>query len=247
VLIVDTDPQASATLGLGIHPDTPARSIYHLYMGKVDSDAEQVSLSDIIVRTSSGIDLVPSHLDLVGAEPALYHYPDRYSILAQEIELIKNRYDHILIDTPPFLGQFLINGLIAAEKIALVFSPDSFAINGYENIRLILNDIEEILGKKISIDLAILNRWTDVIPPLTFFDRIGNIFKNTPQRPDFSGDLRRQLKEMVQRDISRVFEVPQSGMVGVSNQRGQPLAFSFPDDEAGLAYAQIAAYLDNGR
>lgn len=243
-MIVDTDPQASATLGLGIHPDTPAHSIYHLYVGAVNPEAEKISLSDLIVRSVSGIDLVPSHLDLIGAEPILYQYPDRFKILAHEIAHIKNRYDHIFIDTPPFLGQFVLNGLYAADQIALVFSPDSFALHGYENICLILKDIEEILGKKVSINIAILNRWFVPVSSLSLFDRIGLLLGRKTEEPDVGEELRSRIKGLVQRDIPRIFEVPDSKMVGVSNQRGMPLALSEPEDPAGKAFATIAEVID---
>lgn len=243
---MDTDPQASATLGLGIHPDTPAHSIYNLYMGKANPDSESVSMSDIIIRTLSGIDLVPSHLDLIGAEPALYQYPDRYYILSQEIALIKNRYDHILIDTPPFLGQFVLNGIIAADKIALVFSPDSFALSGYESVRLILKDIEELLGKKIDIDIAILNRWMREKSNLTLLDKIRGFFDKKRDDINPGDELKKEIEIQVRRDIGRIFVVPESDMIAVSNRRGMPLALSGQEDPAGTIFSNIAEFIDTG-
>lgn len=247
VLIVDTDPQANATLGLGIHPDTPARNIYQFFVDQSTKE-EPIHLADCIIRTVSGIDLVPSHLDLVGAEPVLYQYPDRYEILVREITLIKDRYDHILIDTPPFLGQFMINALIAADRNILVFSPDSFAMNGYENIRVIIRDIEELLDKKIQIHCAVLNRWnTETIKP-GLFDRLSAMFgKGSDKNQDPGDDLKNQLESQIRRDIPLTFQIPESSLVSASQKNGMPLAFTHPDDPAAVMFSRIADELDKGR
>nr|WP_319540889.1 AAA family ATPase [uncultured Methanospirillum sp.] len=246
VLVIDTDPQANATLGLGIHPDTPAHNIYHYYSSQSSPDAEPIPLANLIIRTISNIDLIPSHLDLVGAEPLLYQNPDRYEILARDIVSLKERYDHILIDTPPFLGQFLLNGLIAADRTVIVFSPDSFALNGYENIRMILTDIEEILNKKIQIRMAVLNRWSLPVPEESFFSKFSARFKRQTGKPEQADEIKQILEEQMKREVGTVIQVPDSLQVGLSNRRGMPLAFSNPDDPAAKAFEQVAQALDQG-
>jgi chromosome partitioning protein len=184
----------------------------------------------------------------VGAEPVLYHYPERYNILTKEISTIKSRYDHILIDTPPFLGQFVLNGLIAADKNILVFSPDSFAWNGYENIRLILTDIEEFLGKKITIHMAILNRWDRAECRLSPLDRIYAFMgRKNYSRGDQGDEIKTIVENQMRQDIGIVFLVPESREVIESNRRGMPLAFSNPEDPAALTFASIAEILDQKR
>lgn len=205
-------------------------------------------MSEYIYRTVSGIDLVPSHVDLVGAEPVLYQYPHRYEILGREISLMKDRYDHILIDTPPFLGQFMINGLIAAERNVLVFSPDSFALNGFENIRLIISDIEELLGKKILIHMAVLNRWSVPSEKPGLLEKLRNVFTNKGSDRSVPGDeIRNLMENQLLRDIPTIIKVPESRLITDSQKNGMPLAFSHADDPAAEAFAQIAEYLDIGR
>nr|WP_245926465.1 AAA family ATPase [Methanospirillum lacunae] len=245
VLVIDTDPQANATLGLGIHPDTPARNIYHYYSSQNSPDTDPVSLASLIIRTISNIDLIPSHLDLVGAESLLYQNPERYEILAREVASLKDRYDHILIDTPPFLGQFLLNGIIAADRTVIVFSPDSFALNGYENIRLILSDIEEILNKKIQIKMAVLNRWSLPVSEQSFFSKISARFTRQT-KSDQTEEIKHILEDQMKREVGLVIQVPESQQVGLSNRRGMPLAFSHPEDPAAKAFEQIAQALDQG-
>ena len=245
VLVVDTDPQANATLGLGIHPGTPARTIYNLYMSRAGQGDKDITLSDLIIRTVSGIDLVPSHLDLIGAEPALYEVPDRYEILSHGIESIKTRYDHILIDTPPFLGQFVLNGIIAADRTFLVFSPDTFAMNGYENIRLLFSDIEEILGKRVTIDTAILNRWDRAKKTGKISARIESFMERFRSPKQGTGeDPRIQIEEQIRREMDRVFLVPESSRVGISQRNGIPLAFTSPGDPAAEEFSRIAESVD---
>ncbi len=233
-------------MGLGIHPDTPAHNIYHYYSSQSSPDVEPIPLSNLIIRTISNIDLIPSHLDLVGAEPKLYQNPDRYEILAKDITSLKERYDHILIDTPPFLGQFLLNGLIAADRTVIVFSPDSFALNGYENIRMILTDIEEILNKKIQIKMAVLNRWSLPVPEESFLSKISARFKKQSEKPEQADEIKQILEEQMKREVGTVIQVPDSQLVGLSNRRGMPLAFSNPDDPAAKAFEQVAQALDQG-
>jgi len=220
--------------------------MYHYYSTQSSPDTDPIPLASLIIRTISNIDLIPSHLDLVGAEPLLYQNPDRYEILARDIASLKERYDHILIDTPPFLGQFLLNGLIAADRTVIVFSPDSFALNGYENIRMILTDIEEILNKKILIRMAVLNRWSLPILEESFFSKLSARLRRSTEKPEVADEIKQILEEQMKREVGTVIQVPDSLQVGLSNRRGMPLAFSNPDDPAARAFEQIAQVLDQG-
>jgi hypothetical protein len=129
----------------------------------------------------------------------------------------------------------------------LVFSPDNFALNGYENIRLILTDVEEILGKKILIQMAILNRWSSQEPEPTLFSRLFSCLGKKQETPEHADDLKKSLEEQMKREVGTVILVPDSQLVGLSNRRGMPLAFSSPEDPAAKAFSQIAQALDQGR
>ncbi|HWQ67563.1 MAG TPA: AAA family ATPase [Methanospirillum sp.] len=247
VLVVDTDPQANATLGLGVHPGTPAKNIYNVYQSAADPESEKTTLSDIIIRTGSGIDLVPAHLDLIGAEPLLYGCLDRYDILTRQVAPLKERYDHILIDTPPFLGQFVLNGLMAADWTCAVFSPDWFAMNGYENIRQIISDIEEILGKKIKLDIAVLNRWDCEETPGSIIDRLINHFRQKLIQEDrTTEDIKTILSEKIQAEFKKTIPVPSSWLIASSHRCGMPLAFTNPKDPAAVAFSFLADCIENG-
>jgi chromosome partitioning protein len=247
VLVIDTDPQANATLGLGVYSDSLQRHIYQYYIQHCQDTPEKVLLSDYIIKTVSGIDLVPSHLDLVGAEAVLYKNPARYHILKKGVDQVKNRYDHILIDTPPFLGQFLINGMIAADNSVMVFSSDIFAIAGYDHVNQIISDINEILGIKIKIRMGILNRWDNhQVKTETFWEKVQQFFGGTQEvRPDTLQEIRTQLEKRVSVEIPDVVIISEGKEVSHSLKQGIPLITLAPDDPALSGFSKAASIIDS--
>ena len=97
MLVVDCDPQANATAGLGVDPSSSGNNMYEVFMSGID-DFPTVMVQDIIRRTASGIDLAPAHLDMVGAEPYLYHAEFPTGVLKEALDPLKNRY-HIFLLT----------------------------------------------------------------------------------------------------------------------------------------------------
>ena len=114
--------------------------MYDVFMGGID-DFPGVVIQDIIKKTASGIDLAPSHLDLVGAEPFLYQAKFPSGVLSEALASVKNQYSHIFIDTPPSIGQFVINGLYASDHVIVTLDSGSFALNGVSTLSTIFSDI----------------------------------------------------------------------------------------------------------
>ena len=148
VLVVDCDPQANATAGLGVDPDTLELSMYDLFMSAFEGFPDVV-INDIIVPTASGVDLAPATLDLVGVEPYLYSIDDRAGLLREALAGVRGNYDFILIDTPPSMGQFVINGLVAADHTIVTLDPGTFALRGMEALSTVFHDIREMLGENV--------------------------------------------------------------------------------------------------
>jgi chromosome partitioning protein len=246
VLVIDTDPQANATLGLGVYPESVHKNIYHYYMARCNSSESEVALKDYIIKTVSGIDLVPSHLDLVGAEAILYQNSDRYRILESGIAPLKKVYDYILIDTPPFLGQFLMNGMIAADYSVIVFSSDTFAMAGYDHINLVIGDINEILGIKIKIGMAILNRWkAPSVKTVTLFEKIQQIFGQVKEeKPDSLQEIRNYLEKRIRVEIPEVVIVREGTEVSQSIKQGIPLITLAPEDAALPGFIEAANMIE---
>ena len=112
-LLVDADPQANSTTGVGFDLHNVTRSLY-------DCMVNEAQAKDVILKTSLPyLDLVPSHIDLVGAEIEMINYPNRESVLKQILEPVKDQYDFIVIDCSPSLGLITVNALTASDSVVV--------------------------------------------------------------------------------------------------------------------------------
>ena len=240
VLVVDVDPQANATSGLGINPDLLKASMYDLFMGKCPG-FQPISITEIIQKTESGIDIAPSSLELVGAEPFLYAIEERAKMLAEILLPVKSRYDYILIDTPPSMGQFVINGLVASDHTVVTFDRGVFALQGLHTLMTIFSDIEEIIGNRITPDLAILTRWdcneTEKTGIRAFFSRFS--LRNTSDRVK-EEEMIREFEGEVRKYFNLVYPVPYSREIYEAQKAGLPISHFASDSPAGKAYSRIA-------
>jgi len=145
VLIIDADPQANATSGIGFDVRNVKTSIYECIVD--DLDPRQIILKSAI----AGLDLIPSHIDLVGAEIEMLNLPNREKVLSVVIEKIREDYDFILIDCSPSLGLITVNALTAADSIIIPVQCEYFALEGLGKL---LNTIK-IIQTRLNPDLEI--------------------------------------------------------------------------------------------
>jgi chromosome partitioning protein len=145
VLIIDADPQANATSGTGFDVKNIKTSIYECIVD--DIDPRKIILKSEI----AGLDLVPSHIDLVGAEIEMLNLPNREKVLSVVIEKIRDDYDFILIDCSPSLGLITVNALTAADSVIIPVQCEYFALEGLGKL---LNTIK-IIQTRLNPDLAI--------------------------------------------------------------------------------------------
>jgi len=258
VLVVDCDPQANATVGLGFSSQTSGRNMYDVFLSRAEG-FPKTGLSEIIRRTPSGIDLAPSHLDLVGADPYLYRINGREGILREALAEIKDRYDFVLVDTPPSMGLLVINGLFAADHIIVTLDSGTFALEGVSTLSTIFGDMKELLGREIRPEMAIVTRWGEgVAPPCPpeepgnkkdLFSLIRNLFHKKPApTPAEIKALEEQKTEHerlllmldeIQRLFRTVYTVPYSPLIYEAQRRGLPISHFAPDSSAGKAYKKI--------
>lgn len=145
VLVIDADPQANATSGLGFDLRNVQSSIYECIVN--DTDAEKSVLKTEI----ENLDLIPSHIDLVGAEIEMLNMPNRERVLKSAIEGLKEIYDFIFIDCSPSLGLITVNALTAADSVIIPVQCEYFALEGLGKL---LNTIK-IIQNRLNPDLEI--------------------------------------------------------------------------------------------
>ena len=145
VLIVDADPQANATSGSGFDTKNIKTSIYECLI-------DDVNPSNIILNSEiEGFDLIPSSIDLVGAEIEMLNQPKREMMLKKVIDQVKDNYDFVLIDCSPSLGLITVNALTAADAIIIPVQCEYFALEGLGKL---LNTIK-IIQNRLNPDLEI--------------------------------------------------------------------------------------------
>ena len=145
VLLIDADPQANATSGIGFDVRNIKTSIYECLINEVNPN-------DIILTSEiEGLDLIPSHIDLVGAEIEMLNMPNREKMFKEVIHRINSTYDYILIDCSPSLGLITVNALTAADSVIIPVQCEYFALEGLGKL---LNTIKIIQGR-LNPDLEI--------------------------------------------------------------------------------------------
>ena len=138
MLVIDADPQANASSGLGVNIKEVECSIYECLINQTDI-REAIYTTDI-----DGLDVVPSHIDLVGAEIEMLNLENREKVMKNVLESLKEEYDYILIDCSPSLGLITINALTAAHSVIIPVQCEYFALEG---ISKLLNTIKIIKSK----------------------------------------------------------------------------------------------------
>lgn len=146
VLLVDCDPQANATSGLGIDPDALEKSVYDCILG--DTPA-----ADVIIETDTpNLDLLPTRIDLVGAEVELINEKGREQFLQRALEPLKDKYDFVIIDCSPSLGLITINALTASDSVIIPIQSEYFALEGLGKLLNTVRIVQTRLNPKLAIE-----------------------------------------------------------------------------------------------
>jgi chromosome partitioning protein len=145
VLLIDADPQANATSGFGFDLKTIENSIYECIVDRIDPETA------LLKTEIDGLDIMPSHIDLVGAEIEMLNMAEREKVLKQVIEPLRQNYDYILIDCSPSLGLITVNALTAADSVIIPVQCEYFALEGLGKL---LNTIK-IIQNRLNPDLEI--------------------------------------------------------------------------------------------
>ncbi len=150
VLLIDADPQANATSGLGIDVDSVEIGTYQLL------EHTKSAKETIIPTNSPNLDLIPSHIDLVAIEIELVDKDDREYMMKKAITALKNDYDYILIDCAPSLGLLTLNALTAADSVIIPIQCEYFALEGLGKLLNTIKSVQKIHNPDLDIEGLLL-------------------------------------------------------------------------------------------
>ncbi|CAN5782769.1 AAA family ATPase [soil metagenome] len=153
-LVVDIDPQANATSGLGIRKDDVERSIYDVLV-------DDVSVRDVIIEKVHFpfLDVAPATRDLVGVEVELVNRAGRETILRRALDEVRDQYDYILIDAPPSLGMLTLNTLAAADAVLIPIQCEFYALEGLSQLLNTVRIVQKNLNPELQIDGVLLTMY----------------------------------------------------------------------------------------
>jgi chromosome partitioning protein len=145
-LLIDADPQANSTTGVGFDLHNITTSLY-------DAMINGTPLSDVVLKTEiPHLDLIPSHIDLVGAEIELVNFPDRENVLKNLLTAVDDQYDFIIIDCLPSLGLITVNALVASNSVIVPVQCEFFALEGLGKLLNTIKIVQSRLNPALQIE-----------------------------------------------------------------------------------------------
>ena len=223
VLLVDVDPQANATTGLGFNRNNYEYNIYHVF-------TRRKKISDIILKTElPKLDLAPSNIGLVGIEQELAKDEsiERKIVLKNQLKEVVDVYDFIIIDSPPALGSITVNAFAASDSVIIPIQCEFYALEG---VAMVLNTIK-IIKKSINPKLKIRG----FLP--TMYSSQNNLSKDTVE------DLKQNFKEQLfttNGDENDFIIIPRNVKLAESPSFGKPIILYDIKSPGSLAYQNLA-------
>lgn len=213
VLLVDTDPQGNSTSGVGIDKDNLTRSLYDVYN-------ETKNIEDIIQGTGlNHLKVVPSNINLIGAEIELTEKSQRETILKHAIDPIKSQYDFTFIDCPPSLSLLTLNALVAADSILIPMQCEYYSLEGIGSLIKTLNLIKGAYNPLLKIEGILL----------TMFDG------RTTLANQVADELRRYFRDKVYRTI-----IPRNITLAEAPSHGKPVILYDIHSKGAQSYITLA-------
>lgn len=149
-LVIDADPQANATSGLGVNPKNISSSIYECIIDDFDP------AKAIINTETPNLDLLPAHIDLVGAEIEMINLPNREKMMTKVINKIRENYDFVIIDCSPSLGLITVNALTASDSVIVPVQCEYFALEGLGKLLNTIRIVQDRLNESLEIEGILL-------------------------------------------------------------------------------------------
>ena len=221
VLAIDIDPQGNCSTGLNVNKSKLKASVYTVLIG--ESEPQKA----IIPTEIKNLDIMPSNIDLAGAEVELVSVDDREKVLKRVISVLRNKYDFIFIDCPPSLGLLTVNALAAADSILIPIQGEFFALEGLSQLINTVNLARKILNPSLKIEGVLLTMY----------------------------DGRSKLIQSVAEEIQKFFgksvyntRIPRNVRLAEASSHGMPIALYEPRSLGSLAYKSLTEefFIRNG-
>jgi len=216
VLLVDLDPQGGCAVCLGIDTSSLQRTIYDVLV------TPNLDITKVIMRTKFDFDLAPSNIDLAGAEVELKQALAQEIVLKRRLQSVYDKYEYIIIDTPPSLGILTVNALTASHRVLIPVSCEYMALRG---LKMLLDAVQNVQ--------AVTN------PTLTI---LGILATKYDTRTIHSREISEYLRQFSEREGIKLFNpvIKQSVRFTEAPTFGQPLVSLYPELDGATAYQQVA-------
>ncbi len=213
VLTIDIDPQGNTTSGLGVDKKSVEKSIYDVLINGVEME------QSIIPTKVTNLDIIPSNIQLAGAEIEMVSMLSREHILKRSIESIRDLYDFILIDCPPSLGLITINALTASDKILVPIQCEYYALEGLSQLMNTVKLVRNYLNPSLEVEGVVL----------TMFDARTNLSIQVVE------EVKKYFRSKVYRTI-----IPRNVRLGEAPSHGLPIIMYDPKCTGAEAYMDLA-------
>ena len=213
VLVIDTDPQGNTTSGLGVNKNKVDKTVYELLI-------DEYNIEDCIKKdVFDNLDLIPSNVNLSGAEIELIDIENRSYVLKNKIEWIKDDYDFIIIDCPPSLSILTINALSAANSVIVPIQCEFYALEGITQLMRTISLVQERLNSELIIE--------------------GVVFTMFDARTNLSLQVVENVKENLNQNIYKTI-IPRNVRLAEAPSHGLPINYYDSKSAGAQGYSQLA-------
>lgn len=218
VLTIDIDPQGNTTSGLGIDKNSVENTLYELLLG--EADVKDTIIKDVV----ENLDLIPSNVNLSGAEIELIGIEDKEYILKGVTDKIRRKYDYIIMDCPPSLSMLTINALAAATSVLVPIQCEYYALEGLSQLIHTIDLVKERLNKKLVIE--------------------GVVFTMYDARTNLSLQVVENVKDNLKQNIYKTI-IPRNVRLAEAPSYGQPITIYDPRSTGAESYRLLAEEVIN--
>ena len=213
VLAIDIDPQGNTTSGLGVDKNGVENTLYELLLG--EADVKKTIVKDVV----ENLDLIPSNINLSGAEIELINMDDKEYILRKITEKLRRKYDYIIMDCPPSLNMLTINALTAATSVLVPIQCEYYALEGLSQLIHTIDLVKDRLNKKLVME--------------------GVVFTMYDARTNLSLQVVENVKDNLEQNIYKTI-IPRNVRLAEAPSHGLPINMYEPKSAGAVSYRNLA-------